>query len=164
MKENRYKIQVAVGVALLIIAVFTGVTSREWEQIDATVVSTSRDVEVVYDTDEINDSHILEMEYEYEVDGRTYRSDTMEYSVLGLPHTKISVDMDYAKWFLKKHPPGEKVEIYYLPHSPASAAWRRPISGFMKMVLLGALAFLITLIAFINLASNRARLSGLVPA
>ena len=112
--RRRFRGQIIVALALLILAVVPGVSRHDWQPVEARVVS----------ADEYNSFNFLEgraddwtsnieMEYEYKVGDRTYRSRTMEYSILNWPKTYSEHGNTFARQFVAEHSSGKPVQVFY---------------------------------------------------
>ncbi len=94
--------------------------SRNWPSVMGRVVATQVRVEVLpmESTGDAYSRYYPEVEYEYTVDGHTYRSKRIRFG--GLPFV-YSTDRGEIEAWLAEYPVGKKVQVYYNPQHPSEA-------------------------------------------
>ncbi|MEI5639966.1 MULTISPECIES: DUF3592 domain-containing protein [unclassified Pseudoalteromonas] len=109
----------------LVSLIIEGMETREWPEVTGTVIS-SKGQRI----DHNKERYILEIEYEYAVDGKSYSSQRVSSS-------KKMLTLSEKDELLKQYKPQSKVSVYYDPANPRDAYL---ISGLDKGVLILFLA------------------------
>jgi hypothetical protein len=107
-------------------AAFLSVTSRSWREVPCTVVSS----EVGTHSGSKSATFSVDIVYEYETGGRTYRS--TRYGFLG----GSSSGYDGKAEIVAEHPPGSRCTCFVDPANPARAVLSRSLGGDFFFVLI----------------------------
>lgn len=123
----------AVGTyVMVVLPIANAVEGRSWVRTPCRVTHSA----VRRHRGKIGPTYSVDIVYEYDVDGRSYRSDRWDFfpSLPGIGH-------DSAAAVASLHPPGRMLECYVSPRDPSQAVLdRRMQSGFPRILL--PLAFL----------------------
>lgn len=91
-----------------------------------------------------------EIWYEYQVNGRKYRSDQITFSYRG------DVDPQFARTYVRKYLLGRSVTVYYDRNDPSFAVLEPQVTGFYRAVLIAPIILgLLVLAELIWLLSTR---------
>lgn len=111
----------------------TGMQSRSWEPVEAVVVASDKiDVTLSGSEGRTHTVPELDFRYRYEVDGRSYESDRLSFE-------KNEVDVRDIPNFIRKHPEGDPLTVYYNRKHPEQAVVKRgvPAAGILFIVMPG---------------------------
>ena len=145
---------VGFGVVLIAIGVSSyrkTKTTQSWPSTEGTVLATN----IRRYNDEGTIRFAPEVDYEYQVDGQTYKSSQIR------PEVFISfLDDDEAKRFLEKYAVGSKVQVFYDPATPTKAVIEPRAAPVLHFVtLMGVISCTFALIVYyVSYRRHRRRL------
>lgn len=118
----------AVGTYVMaVLPITNAVEGRSWVRMPCRVIDST----VRRHRGKIGPTYSVDIVYEYDVDGHSYRSDRWDFfpSIPGVGH-------DSAAAVARLHPPGRMMECYVNPRDPSQAVLDRRIrSGFPRLLL-----------------------------
>ncbi len=138
-----------VGIAFVVIGSYmifsvgwewlTGMQSRSWEPVEAVVITSGTRESTSHDG--AGNAYVmneLDFRYRYQVDGREHESDQLSFK------KKDQVDARDIPGFIRQHPEGSALTVYYNPKHPEQAIMEPgvPTAGILFVLMPGVFVVL----------------------
>lgn len=120
--------------------------SRRWPTVLGKVVVSQVKSEIKSAAQGSQISYVPVIRYEYHVEGRSYASSRLNFSVVQ------GISEDWARGIADRYPVGKEVVVYYDPQKPSESVLEH--LSISLLIHLGIFFFVVSLLGFIYLMSD----------